>query len=504
MVDAVREVLEQRQAYEAEAPRPLVRPVDEPEPYPIEALGSLRSAATAIHEHTQAPIAICAQAVLGAAALVGQAHADVVLPTGQARPLSLFLLTIAASGDRKSAVDSLALKSIHEHEEQLRAAYRSKKQEYETAEAIWNAKRSQALADIKQSKKQIDGEADLRALGDAPEKPLIPLLVCPEPTFEGYCRLTAEGQPALGLYSAEGGSFIGGFGMSPDQRLKTAASLSSVWDGDPIKRVRAGDGTTILAGRRLSMHLMAQPDVASQLVNDEVLISQGLMSRMLVSAPLSTAGTRFYSEPSVAAKNDLALYHGRLSEFVQRHVPTKEGARNELEPRTLTLSSEAVDMWKGLYNFIEARLIQDGEFGSIPGLGNKAAEHAARLAGVLALWGSPDATQITAVDMANGAVLIQHYLAESLRLRDMSAVDPHLRLAQRVLDWLQTRWGEPAFYLAAIYNDCPIREVRNSKTARGIVTTLEEHGWLMRLDGETLIRGSRRREAWLIYGRSLP
>ncbi len=291
--------------------------------------------------------------------------------------------------------------------------------------------------------------------------------------------------------------------MSADQRLKTAASLSSVWDGDPIKRVRAGDGTMILAGRRLSMHLMAQPDVASQLVNDEVLISQGLMSRMLVSAAMSTAGTRFYSEPSLAAKNDLALYHERLAAFVKRPVPTKDGTRNELEPRRLTLSSDAIEMWKGLYDFIEGRLSQDGDFSTIPGLANKAAEHAARFAGVLTLWGSAEATQITSTDMANGAVLIQHYLAESLRLRDTAAVDPHLRLAKRVLDWLQTRWDEPAIYLAAVYNDCPIREVRNSKKARGIITTLEEHGWLTRLNHEITVRGSRRKEAWLIFGRSL-
>ena len=44
--------------------------------------------------------------------------------------------------------------------------------------------------------------------------------------------------------------------MSPDHRLKTAATRSSVWDGQPIKRVRAGDGVTILAGRRLAMHVM--------------------------------------------------------------------------------------------------------------------------------------------------------------------------------------------------------------------------------------------------------
>ena len=48
--------------------------------------------------------------------------------------------------------------------------------------------------------------------------------------------------------------------MSPEHRLKTAATLSSVWDGQPIKRVRAGDGVTILVGRRLAMHMMVQPD----------------------------------------------------------------------------------------------------------------------------------------------------------------------------------------------------------------------------------------------------
>ena len=34
-----------------------------------------------------------------------QAHADVALPYGQPRPLSLFLLTIAGSGDRKTTAD---------------------------------------------------------------------------------------------------------------------------------------------------------------------------------------------------------------------------------------------------------------------------------------------------------------------------------------------------------------------------------------------------------------
>lgn len=54
---------------------------------------------------------------------------------------------------------------------------------FENAQALWQAKRSQALTDLKQSKKAIDAEADLRALGDAPAPPLTPIFVCPEPTF---------------------------------------------------------------------------------------------------------------------------------------------------------------------------------------------------------------------------------------------------------------------------------------------------------------------------------
>ena len=89
-------------------PLPLFRPIPPSEPYPVEALGSLAEVVEAIRDRTQAPDAVCAQSVLGAASLVAQARADVELPTGEARPLSLFLVTVAQSGERKSAADDLA------------------------------------------------------------------------------------------------------------------------------------------------------------------------------------------------------------------------------------------------------------------------------------------------------------------------------------------------------------------------------------------------------------
>lgn len=486
-----------------EGPRPLTREIVDQEPYPIEALGQIRPAVLAISDHTRAPVEICAQAVLGALALVLQAHADVVLPTGAARPLSMFLLTVAGSGERKSAVDALALKPVAEKEKLLRSEYQSAVATFEIDHALWEAQRAGALGDLKKPSMALSGEADLRALGEAPERPLTPMLVCPEPTFEGYCRLTATGLPALGIYSAEGGAFIGGFGMSADHRLKTAAGLSSLWDGDPVKRVRAGDGASILAGRRLSMHLMAQPDVAWQMINDEMLISQGLMSRILVSAPPSAAGTRFFTKPSPAAEANLARYHEDLAALLAATLPLARDTQNELQPRKLPLSDGAEQIWINLHDFIEERLVVDGEFHAIAGLANKAAEHAARLAGIMQLWVDFDAEEIGAAMMADASVIIQYYLTEALRLRDLAAVSTHLKLTSRVLDWLLDKWLEPAIHAAAIYNDCPIKAARDRKVALRIIATLVEHGWLAPISGGAIVKDVRRREAWLIHGRTL-
>ena len=155
MADVFRPFAADRIRHEMEEPRPLVRKVDEAEAFPVHALGNLSSAAEAIEAHTRAPIAICGQAVLGAIALVVQAHADVVLPTGQARPTSLFLLTIAGSGDRKSAVDGLALQPVYAREQELREAHKTEMANYDISSAIWKADRDQANTGLNNAKKNL-------------------------------------------------------------------------------------------------------------------------------------------------------------------------------------------------------------------------------------------------------------------------------------------------------------------------------------------------------------
>jgi hypothetical protein len=93
-----------------EPPRPLIRELPPADPFPIDALGDLLGpAARAIHERVRCPIAICGQSVIAAATLAAQAHADVQLPTDHVKPISNFFVTIAETGERKTAADSEAL-----------------------------------------------------------------------------------------------------------------------------------------------------------------------------------------------------------------------------------------------------------------------------------------------------------------------------------------------------------------------------------------------------------
>jgi hypothetical protein len=140
---------------------------------------------------------------------------------------------------------------------------------------------------------------------------------------------------------------------------------------------------------------------------------------------------------------------------------------------------------------IEGSIGPGGPLESIRGLANKLPEHAARLAGVLTFVDNPSDTVIDGAHMASGIKLAEHYAAEALRLFAAGRVDGELRLAQRLLDWLQTQWQEPLVSLPDIYQRGP-NAIRDKRTAHRLADLLVDHGWLMPVEGSGNRRESRR------------
>jgi hypothetical protein len=479
-----------------EPPRPLMRELLPADPFPVEALGNvLGAAARAIHDRVQAPIAICGQSVLAAATLAAQAHVNVVLPTEQARPLSGFFVSVAATGERKSAVDQEALWSVRKREAALREAGAGAQVEYENDKTAYEKAREKATKAAKGDHARIKDALD--ALGPAPLRPLEPVLTCGEPTYEGLCKLLAVGHPSIGIFSAEGGQFIGGHGMTDDAKLRTAGGLSALWDGEPIKRVRANDGVMVLPGRRVAMHLMVQPDVAAIWFSDRLLAEQGLMSRVLVTAPEPSSGNRMWKEPSPDSETAIKRYGARLLQILERPLPLAAGTRNELVPRTVPLSADARRCWIAFHDHVEARLGTGGDLEPVRGLANKLPEHAARIAVVIALLRDIETDEVNAVEIDTGIELAEHFLSEALRLFGMSRINGDVRLAQRLLSWLLSQWTGPNISLPDIYQR-GLNAIADQATARRLVSILEEHGCLVRLPEGATVAGVRRREVWHI------
>lgn len=290
--------------------------------------------------------------------------------------------------------------------------------------------------------------------------------------MEGLAKAWVHARPALGIFSAEGGGFVGGHAMNEDNQLRSAAALSEMWDGAPISRIRALDGVSMLHGRRLAMHLMVQGEPARRFLSDPMLRDQGFLSRFLVACPPSLAGIRLWREARPEDDAAIRAYGARVLALLERHLPLAEGKQNELEPPSLAITDGARHIWRTFYDHVECQCGPGGDLEPIRGFTAKAAEHAARIAGVLAVVADPDADAICADDMTNAVELADWYVNEGARLEGIGRVKERLAIASRLHAWLLGRGGSVQF--RDIVREGP-SAVRRKESAGNTLDALLEH-----------------------------
>jgi hypothetical protein len=414
--------------------QPVEESLRQRQPYPVDDLGEiLAPAARAIAERVQVPIELAAQSVLSVASLAAQAVADVRLPFGQTRPLSLFCMTIAKSGDRKTTSDYEAMAPVRLRECELRRQFEPMQDQYAVDHAAWRAQKAQ----IERAKDELaDRKQLLKELGLGPTPPLEPVLTVGESTAEGLAKLWPAMHGALGIFSNEGGQFFGGHGFTPEAKLRTAASFAQLWDGSPLRRLRAGDGLGDLRGRRLAMHIMIQPDAAEGVLNDQVLRDQGLLSRLLIAAPETLAGTRFWKHAAETAP-EIERYTQSIASIFEQPVKTAKKCGNELEPLVLQLTAGAQMVWTLFYNEVEREQGPGAIYSTLRDVAGKAAEQAARIAGVLATVDDPNTAAIDRESMWQAGGLATWYLNEALRVSIEAENAPTKKDAAELRRWLE-------------------------------------------------------------------
>jgi hypothetical protein len=500
-----------KKGFEAGAALPTVAPdepaipaIAEPRPgdeFPLWELGPrLATVARAVARMTSAPVGLAAMTVLATASLMAQQHID-VLAFHSVRPVSLMTLTVAVSGERKTAVDDLLLKGVRAYERAEVVRLDAEKQKHRIAQQVFEGQ-VKALA-RKTSLDAAAREQALAALGKPPTPPPEPGVLIDDATIEGLYRQLKRGRVS------QGGLFLGGHAMTDAAILRTLAGFSQIWDRGEFNIVRADvERSHHVWGRRFTIGLMAQPEVARRLTGNKLAKEQGTMSRLLVHWPKSAIGERTHEdlracETMMIGASDADVVDAVISVFYDNlemglTAPIAVDKTGAITCACLSPTAEAVEDLRVFAVAMEKRM-RGSEAGRA--FNNKAPEHALRIAAVLQMYDAVaenDAVVLPkAVDaehMRRGIRLAEFFVAEAERLMGHGEVDPETVDAAAVERWLIEK-GKTVVTMIELsqYGRGGLRSVRKIRAATRV---LVENGRLrVRKDGADFA-GRRRREAW--------
>jgi len=395
-----------------------------PQAYPWESLPAIiRDAASEVCECTQAPIAMVASSAICAMATACQALYDVKRDHHLHGPISLYFITLGDSGERKSTVDSLFSRAIHDfHEESIESSKREI-MSYVGKLKAWEAQCAGvvgAITSARKNSKKSDKEPSFDELEkqleelhhQKPERPFIPNLLVHDITIEKLEHQIATEWPSCTLLSAEGGSVLGGRSFARDNQLSTLAAFNMLWSGESFKVGRKTSDSFEINGARFSISLFIQPHVFGTFIEDNDLCrSVGFLPRCLFSFPESTQGKRMYKSipQSLSA---LEAFNSRVTKLL-RIPPVMSGRR--LVPTLIPLSDAAFKLWVEFHDSIETSLGNGKTFEGIRDFGSKAAENAARLAAVFQIANELPVKEVSALNMEAACKIVHWHLGEVVR-----------------------------------------------------------------------------------------
>jgi len=196
-------------------PQALVK-AEESARYPIEAFPPMiRNALQEVADSVQAPIALVGSSALSAISVAIQSKINVSRDKGLDGPVSLYLLSVAMSGDRKSSLDGYFMRPIEAFERKIREVMKGELSNYNAKLSAWEAERKGILSSIQAASGSGKATEELKQRlinleSQRPEQPKIPQLQVGESTSEALKKHLSEKYPSTIVHSSEAGEIFGG------------------------------------------------------------------------------------------------------------------------------------------------------------------------------------------------------------------------------------------------------------------------------------------------------
>ncbi|MFJ5434003.1 DUF3987 domain-containing protein [Pectobacterium sp. CHL-2024] len=231
-----------------------------PPPYPIAAFPPiLKGVMYTLHYEHQVPIELIANVVLAAASLACQSHIEVIPPYSNIpEKCSLYLLTIAESGEGKTTINKRVMKPFYDFSSELKQEYESRLTNYKRDLRLWKVKQQALDSNLRQAiKRGYLGEIETLRIEEhaklEPLRPARPNIIYEDTSLKALVEGLNE-YPEAGFISDEAITFFKGY-------LKNNPGLlNKAWDGEMFDFRRA-DGEIYQIKPCLTFSLMAQPTI---------------------------------------------------------------------------------------------------------------------------------------------------------------------------------------------------------------------------------------------------
>lgn len=385
------------------------------EPYPVQQFPPvLRNVIQALHNNTQIPVELIGNVVLAATSLTCQSLVEVIQPhTNMPEPCSLYLMTIAESGEGKTTINKQVMKPCYEFASGLIQQYEQHIVDYKHQFKLWKIRQQALESNLRQAiKKGYSGENEEHEISKhAQNEPLRP----PRPNFiyeDTTLKALVEG---LGEHPEAGFIYDEAITFFKSHLKNNPGLLNKSWDGETFDFRRA-DGEIYQITPRLTFSLMSQPGVFMDYIKRHGVSARasGFLSRFLFAWIESSIGERNNIQVAIETEHDLNVFYERAVELLAQNktqIPD-----TTVQKKRLTLTDDALVLWKENRVQIERKLAPSGEWEHIRDIASKASANTLRIAALFQYFYNDSSETIQSSVVECAIKIMNWYLEQADRI----------------------------------------------------------------------------------------
>ena len=329
-----------------------------------------------VEEKTKAPLALIATTALAASAAAVQLAFDVKRPNHLTGPTSLYALTIAESGERKSTVDKFFFGVFRDFDNEV----------YRTRQSDTNSSVS--------------------------NKPF--RLIYSDTTPHAFLRGLHENSASALLLEDEAGRIFNG------RMVSDLGLLNKAWGGDDLYVDRVSNSFRVL-NPRVGISWMVQPDVFEKYMQKkgDQIRTIGFLPRCLIAWPESRMGFRNeslrFANPDKYS-NSLARWEAVVTDLLQRELKIHNTHQNLRSRPAIEFSEEAGWRFHRFQGEMEALMQPNRDFFHCREYAAKVAENCARIAAVIHIFDGGEGSKISEYTVDRAVDIAWSYACEYKRI----------------------------------------------------------------------------------------